>query len=124
VRVRLETGRTLTARLDTLLGKALVEERLLGPHALEDALQQHVLHGGAFDTVLLELGSVPEAVLGPLLAKAWGTAPVDVDELSRLDPSVAKSLPARMALAMRLCPLRAGRATRCTSCPARRWTAA
>ena len=96
----------MTARLDTLLGKALVEERLLGPQALEDALQQHVLHGGALDTVLLELGSVPEATLAPLLAKAWGTPAVDVDELSRLDPAAAKSLPARMALAMRLCPLR------------------
>lgn len=96
----------MAPRLDTPLSRALLDSGSLDPSALEDAVQEQVIHGGALDTILLEKGAVPERVLADLLAKAWQTEPVPLEELEAPAPEATRALPERMALTMRLCPFR------------------
>jgi hypothetical protein len=94
----------MAPRLDTPLSRALLESGSLDPAALEDAVQEQVVHGGALDTILLEKGAVPERKLAELLAKAWSTEPVDLDKIEHPAADATRVLPERMALTMRLCP--------------------
>ncbi len=94
----------MAPRLDTPLSKALIESGSLDPSALEEAVQEQMIHGGALDTILLEKGAVEERALAALLAQAWQTDPVPLDDIERPAAAAVKALPERMALAMRLCP--------------------
>src|ERR1041384_513633 len=94
----------MAPRLDTPLSKALIDARALDPSALEEAVQEQMIHGGSLDTILLEKGIVDERTLADLLSKAWQTEPVPLEQIAKPSPSAVKALPERMALAMRLCP--------------------
>lgn len=96
----------MAPRLDTPLSRALLDSGSIEPSALEDAVQEQVIHGGALDTILLEKGIVEERTLAALLATAWQTEPVSLGEIERPAVEATRALPERMALAMRLCPFR------------------
>jgi hypothetical protein len=92
-------------RLDTALSRALIESGKVDPSALEDAVQQQLVHGGALDTILLELGLLDEPTLAQMLCAAWQTAPVDAARIEAPSPEAIKLLPERMAVTMRTCPV-------------------
>src|SRR5687767_15171469 len=94
----------MAPRLDTPLARAPLDAGVLDPTALEDTVQEQVIHGGALDTLLLEKGAVAERRLAELLSKAWGTEPVDLAHIERPAAEAVRALPERMALAMKLCP--------------------
>jgi hypothetical protein len=73
--------------------------------ALEEAVNQQVIHGGCLDTLLLEAGVVDEATLVRALAAASQTSPVEADRFAAPVDSAVQRLPRRMAVAMGLVPL-------------------
>jgi hypothetical protein len=56
------------------LGELLVEEKLITPEALEEALESQVVHGGRLGTNLVELGLLSEQELARALGKQNGVA--------------------------------------------------
>lgn len=56
------------------LGELLLQENLINPGALEEALEAQVVHGGRLGTNLLELGLVAEKDLARVLGKQHGAA--------------------------------------------------
>ncbi len=55
------------------LGQLLVEEKLVTPDQLEEALETQVVHGGRIGTNLVEHGFLKEAELARILGKQHGT---------------------------------------------------
>jgi hypothetical protein len=56
------------------LGELLLEERLITPDALEEALESQVVHGGRLGTNLVELGLVTEQDLARVLGRQHNVA--------------------------------------------------
>ena len=56
------------------LGELLLEERLITPEALEEALESQVVHGGRLGTNLVELGLVAEQDLARVLGRQHNVA--------------------------------------------------
>jgi hypothetical protein len=56
------------------LGELLLQEQLITPEALEEALESQVVHGGRLGTNLVELGLVSEQDLARLLGKQHNVA--------------------------------------------------
>ncbi len=96
----------LGLRLDTKLSRLLLDAGALQLEALEDAVQQQVVHGGALDTLLLELNLVDEETIANGLLQAWDCAPVSRTEREDPDALAVTRLPSRMAIAMGLCPFK------------------
>ncbi len=94
-------------RLDTALSRALLDGKAgvtVDAAALEQALQQQLLHGGTLDTLLLETGLLDESAVQRALAAAWQTDIVDVKAFEDPEPAATKLLPERMALALGTAP--------------------
>jgi hypothetical protein len=56
------------------LGELLIQEKLISPQALEEALEAQVVHGGRLGTNLLELGLLSEKDLARMLGQLHGCA--------------------------------------------------
>jgi hypothetical protein len=56
------------------LGELLIQEKLVTPQALEEALETQVVHGGRLGTNLLELGLISEKDLARMLGQLHGCA--------------------------------------------------
>jgi len=56
------------------LGELLIQEKLITPQALEEALEAQVVHGGRLGTNLLELGLLAEKDLARMLGQLHGCA--------------------------------------------------
>jgi hypothetical protein len=56
------------------LGELLIQEKLITPQALEEALESQVVHGGRLGTNLLELGLISEKDLARMLGQLHGCA--------------------------------------------------
>jgi len=56
------------------LGELLIQEKLVSPQALEEALESQVVHGGRLGTNLLELGMLTEPDLARMLGQLHGCA--------------------------------------------------
>jgi Type II secretion system (T2SS), protein E, N-terminal domain len=56
------------------LGELLIQEKLITPQALEEALEAQVVHGGRLGTNLLELGFLQEKDLARMLGQLHGCA--------------------------------------------------
>src|SRR4051794_29090071 len=56
------------------LGELLIQEKLVTPQALEEALETQVVHGGRLGTNLLELGLLTEKDLARMLGQLHGCA--------------------------------------------------
>jgi hypothetical protein len=98
-------GRSLMApRLDSHLSRVLLDEGLATVEALEEAAQQQLIHGGALDTLLLELDNIDEATLTDALARAWGTPRIDARRLDVSPTDAARWLPERIAVSLAICP--------------------
>ena len=62
------------------LSSLLVRDGLVGVKRMEKAFQRQVIYGGSLDTILLEMGLVPEDRLTQYLALASGLPPASRDE--------------------------------------------
>ena len=87
------------------LSSLLVRDGLVGVRRMEKAFQRQVIYGGSLDTILLELGMVPEERLCQYLALASGLPPASRAEMEQLDPSAVELLSLEAAQAYRVVPL-------------------
>jgi HEAT repeat protein len=86
------------------LEEHLVACGLLTAQRAEDAVRSQALVGGTMDTVLLEMGAVPEVQLVNALGEVSGLQPIQLSDYLP-DPEMAKELDAAEAERLNLVPL-------------------
>ena len=87
------------------LSSLLVRDGLVGVKRMEKAFQRQVIYGGSLDTILLEMGLVPEDRLTQYLALASGLPPAARDEGAVVDPASVAVLTQDMAERYRAVPV-------------------
>jgi HEAT repeat protein len=87
------------------LSSLLVRDGLVGVKRMEKAFQRQVIYGGSLDTILLEMGLVPEERLTQYLALASGLPPAARDEGALLDPQAVASITRELAEQYRAVPV-------------------
>jgi hypothetical protein len=91
----------MPARLSSLL----VRDGLVGVKRMEKAFQRQVIYGGSLDTILLEMGLVPEERLTQYLALASGLPPAAPDEGAVVDPAAVNLITRELAERYRTVPV-------------------
>jgi type IV pilus assembly protein PilB len=86
------------------LGEILVEEQLISPEQLDQALKHQKTHGGRLGRALVGLGIIGDEELTEALARQYGLPSI---ELSRfpVDPEVARLIPVETATKYEVLPL-------------------
>jgi hypothetical protein len=87
------------------LSSLLVRDGLVGVKRMEKAFQRQVIYGGSLDTILLEMGLVPEDRLTQYLALASGLPPAARDEGATLDRTAVAMITREMAERYRAVPV-------------------
>ncbi|HEX2685269.1 MAG TPA: hypothetical protein VHN14_01560 [Kofleriaceae bacterium] len=87
------------------LSSLLVRDGLVGVKRMEKAFQRQVIYGGSLDTILLEMGLVPEERLTQYLALASGLPPAAPDEGASIDPTAVEAITRELAEQYRAVPL-------------------
>ncbi|HET7499692.1 MAG TPA: hypothetical protein VFK02_01770, partial [Kofleriaceae bacterium] len=87
------------------LSSLLVRDGLVGVKRMEKAFQRQVIYGGSLDTILLEMGLVPEDRLTQYLALASGLPPAARDEGNVLDPGAVDLITRDLAERYRVVPV-------------------
>ena len=91
----------MPARLSSLL----VRDGLVGVKRMEKAFQRQVIYGGCLDTILLEMGLVPEDRLVQYLALASGLPPAAREEGEVIEPAALALISREVAEKHRAIPL-------------------
>src|SRR4249920_1917777 len=100
------------------LSSLLVRDGLVGVKRMEKAFQRQVIYGGSLDTILLEMGLVPEERLTQYLALASGLPPAARDEGAVIDPDAVALITRDLAEQYRAVPVAFERdAIRMLVCP-------
>src|ERR1044071_5141428 len=86
------------------LSSVLVRDGLVGVKRMEKAFQRQVIYGGSLDTILLEMGLVPEERLTQYLALAPGLPAAARDEGMVVDPAAVAVITQDMAERYRVVP--------------------
>jgi len=87
------------------LTSLLVRDQRVTVRKIEEAIQRQVIVGGALDTVLLELGLLPEDVMAAYCAAVHGLLPATRDEVMRVPRDSIRLVPREVAERHRLVPL-------------------
>jgi type II secretion system (T2SS) protein E len=87
------------------LSSLLVRDGLVGVKRMEKAFQRQVIYGGSLDTILLEMGLVPEERLTQYLALASGLPPAARDEGAVIDPGAVALITRDLAEQFRAVPV-------------------
>ena len=87
------------------LSSLLVRDGLVGVKRMEKAFQRQVIYGGSLDTILLEMGLVPEERLTQYLALASGLPPAARDEGMVIDPGALAAINRDLAERYRAVPV-------------------
>ncbi len=87
------------------LTSLLVRDQVASIHKIEEALQRQVLEGGEIDTILLELGAVPENVLNAYRAALFNLAPASRHQLMSVGPQTLAKVPKEIAERFRVVPI-------------------
>src|SRR5215467_11551889 len=87
------------------LSSLLVRDGLVGVKRMEKAFQRQVIYGGSLDTILLEMGLVPEERLIQYLALASGLPPATRDDGSEIDGEALFQITSEIAAQFRAVPL-------------------
>jgi hypothetical protein len=87
------------------LSSLLVRDGLVGVKRMEKAFQRQVIYGGSLDTILLEMGLVPEDRLTQYLALASGLPPAARDEGAVIDRAAVAMVTREMAERYRAIPV-------------------
>lgn len=99
-------NRTSRSSSDREFGEYLVRGGLLRPEALRQATDTQRVLGGRLDTVLLDLGLLPEGALLQALGRFRSTRTVSGRELRTVAPEVARMISPRIALRLEVVPFR------------------
>src|SRR5213593_3954987 len=87
------------------LSSLLVRDGLVGVKRMEKAYQRQVIYGGSLDTILLEMGIVPEERLTQYLSLASGLPPASRAECNVFDAEAVRRCPQDVAQKYRVAPL-------------------
>ncbi len=87
------------------LSSLLVRDGLVGVKRMEKAFQRQVIYGGSLDTILLEMGLVPEERLTQYLALASGLPPAARDEGAVIEPDAVALITRDLAEQYRAVPV-------------------
>jgi hypothetical protein len=87
------------------LSSLVVRDGLVGVKRMEKAFQRQVIYGGSLDTILLEMGLVPEERLTQYLALASGLPPAARDEGAVIDPAAVELITRELAERYRAVPV-------------------
>jgi hypothetical protein len=87
------------------LSSLLVRDGLVGVKRMEKAFQRQVIYGGSLDTILLEMGLVPEDRLTQYLALASGLPPAARDEGNAVATDAASLISRELAERYRAVPV-------------------
>jgi hypothetical protein len=87
------------------LSSLLVRDGLVGVKRMEKAFQRQVIYGGSLDTILLEMGLVPEERLTQYLALASGLPPAAREDGAELDPDAVAMITRELAEQYRAVPV-------------------
>jgi hypothetical protein len=79
--------------MNSRLSSLLVRDGVLGVKRMEQAFQRQVIYGGALDTIVLEMGAVPEERLWHYLSLATALPSADRDLLEYFDPRAVQICP-------------------------------
>lgn len=79
------------------LTSLLVRDQIVPVRKIEEALQRQVISGGELETVLLELGAVPEDILSGYRAAAFGLLAAQRDDVMRAPEEVVRLVPREIA---------------------------
>ena len=86
------------------LGEILVEEQLISPQQLVQALEHQRTRGGRLGKVLVDLGFIADSQLAAALARQHNMPSVDLSQIP-IDPEIAKLIPAETAVKYQVLPL-------------------
>lgn len=75
------------------LGELLVQEKVITPHQLEEALKYQVIFGGKLGTNLIELDFVKEDDIAKTLSKMLRVPLVNGDELNDIPLEIINLIP-------------------------------
>ncbi|HET9623553.1 MAG TPA: hypothetical protein VFP84_19410, partial [Kofleriaceae bacterium] len=87
------------------LSSLLVRDGLVGVKRMEKAFQRQVIYGGSLDTILLEMGLVPEERLTQYLALASGLPPAARDDGAVIHPDATAVITRELAEQYRAVPI-------------------
>ncbi len=87
------------------LSSLLVRDGLTTPRRIERALMRQVVHGGALDTILLEMEAIPEDRLTQYLSLATGLPPASKTETDVFDAEAIRACPQELADTYQVAPL-------------------
>ncbi|MBE0500510.1 MAG: general secretion pathway protein [Desulfuromonadales bacterium] len=87
------------------LGELLVQEKVITPHQLEEALKYQVIFGGKLGTNLIELDFVREDDIAKTLSKMLRVPLVNGDELNNIPQDIISLIPRDMAEQYQAIPL-------------------
>src|SRR6185503_20264656 len=87
------------------LSSLLVRDGLVGVKRMEKAFQRQVIYGGSLDTILLEMGLVPDERLTQYLSLASGLPPASRVETNVFDAEAVRRCPEEIAAKHRVVPL-------------------
>jgi len=87
------------------LSSLLVRDGLTTPRRIERALMRQVVHGGALDTILLEMEAIPEDRLTQYLSLATGLPPASKTETDVFDAEAIRACPQEVAESYQVAPL-------------------
>ncbi|HEY0189926.1 MAG TPA: hypothetical protein VGC42_02310, partial [Kofleriaceae bacterium] len=87
------------------LSSLLVRDGLVGVKRMEKAFQRQVIYGGSLDTILLEMGLVPEERLVQYLALASGLPPAGREDGATVDPAAVAVIRRELAEQYRAVPI-------------------
>jgi hypothetical protein len=91
--------------MNSRLSSLLVRDGVLGVKRMEQAFQRQVIYGGALDTILFEMGAVPEERLWHYLSLATGLPAADKDLLEYFDPRAVQVCPRAQAERYHVAPV-------------------
>ena len=88
------------------LGDLLLQEGVISPAELEEALKYQVIFGGKLGTNLIEMGALEEGDITRTLSKKFGLPAIDADQIMKVNPEVIKLIPCEIAERYRVIPFR------------------
>ena len=98
----------MSAEAKKKLGELLVQENLITPVRLREALEQHTRSGERLGTILVKAGDISDEQLAEMLSKHYGVVSINLTELD-LDPEIVKLVKVEVAEKYLLIPInRAG----------------
>jgi hypothetical protein len=88
------------------LGDLLLQQGVITPAELEEALKYQAIFGGKLGTNLIELGALNEEDITLALSRKFAVPAVDLEQIMHVAPEAIAAIPAELAAKRRVLPLR------------------